>query len=45
MCFEVISVEGSIAARDVLGGTAPAQVNAAIATALARLEQDAAAIP
>ncbi len=43
--FEVISVEGSIAARDVLGGTAPAQVKAAIATALARLEQDAAAIP
>jgi argininosuccinate lyase len=34
--FEVLSLEGSVAARDHLGGTAPAQVRAAIARARAR---------
>lgn len=35
--FEVLTLEGSVAARDHLGGTAPAQVRAAIARARARL--------
>ena len=36
--FEVLTLEGSIAARDHLGGTAPAQVTAAAKRALALLE-------
>jgi len=35
--FEVLTLEGSVAARDHLGGTAPAQVRAAITRARARL--------
>ena len=35
--FEVLTLEGSVAARDHPGGTAPAQVRAAIARAKARL--------
>ncbi|HEX5126719.1 MAG TPA: argininosuccinate lyase, partial [Rhodocyclaceae bacterium] len=35
--FAVLTVEGSLAARDHLGGTAPQQVSAAIARARARL--------
>ncbi|MFZ5484840.1 MAG: argininosuccinate lyase [Pseudomonadota bacterium] len=35
--YEVLTVEGSLASRDHLGGTAPAQVRAAIARARARL--------
>ena len=31
--FEVLTLEGSIGARDHIGGTAPAQVLAAVATA------------
>lgn len=34
--FDVLSLEGSVAARDHIGGTAPAQVHAAIARARAR---------
>jgi argininosuccinate lyase len=37
--FEVLTLEGSVAARDHLGGTAPAQVARAAADALARLDQ------
>jgi argininosuccinate lyase len=37
--FEVLTLEGSIAARDHLGGTAPAQVTAAAQRALALLAQ------
>ena len=33
--FEVLTLEGSVAARDHIGGTAPRQVRAAIARALA----------
>jgi len=36
--FEVLTLEGSVAARDHLGGTAPGQVAAAAARALARLD-------
>ena len=36
--FEVLTLEGSLAARDHLGGTAPAQVAAAADRALARLD-------
>jgi argininosuccinate lyase len=36
--FEVLTLEGSVAARDHIGGTAPAQVRAAAARALARLQ-------
>ena len=36
--FEVLTLEGSVAARDHLGGTAPRQVRAAIARARARLQ-------
>jgi len=39
--LEVLSLEGSVAARNHLGGTAPAQVRAAIARARQRLEQEA----
>lgn len=42
--FDAITVEGSLAARDIPGGTAPTQVRAAIATARARLEQDRSAL-
>jgi argininosuccinate lyase len=35
--FEVLTLEGSVAARDHLGGTAPAQVRAAVARARTRL--------
>jgi argininosuccinate lyase len=35
--FEVLTLEGSVAARDHIGGTAPNQVRAAIARAKARL--------
>jgi len=37
--FSVLTLEGSVAARDHIGGTAPAQVRAAIAAARAALEQ------
>ncbi len=36
--YGVLSLEGSVAARNHLGGTAPAQVRAAIARARARLQ-------
>jgi argininosuccinate lyase len=36
--FEVLTVEGSVAARDHFGGTAPKRVKAAAAEARARLE-------
>ncbi len=35
--FAVLTLDGSVAARDHLGGTAPAQVRAAIVRARARL--------
>ncbi len=35
--FEVLTLEGSVAARDHLGGTAPAQVRAAVTRARARI--------
>jgi argininosuccinate lyase len=35
--FDVLSLEGSVAARDHVGGTAPAQVRAAIVRARERL--------
>jgi argininosuccinate lyase len=35
--FDVLTLEGSVAARDHLGGTAPAQVIAAAQRALAKL--------
>lgn len=37
--FAVLTLEGSVSARDHIGGTAPAQVRAAIASAHARLAQ------
>ena len=37
--FEILSLEGSVAARNHLGGTAPAQVSAAAGRALARLAE------
>ena len=37
--FEVLSLEGSLNARNHIGGTAPAQVKAAAARARKRLEQ------
>jgi len=39
--FQVLSLEGSVAARNHTGGTAPAQVRAAIAEIRTRLENDA----
>ena len=36
--YEVLTLEGSIAARDHLGGTAPTQVSAAAKRAVAMLE-------
>ena len=36
--FDVLTLEGSVAARDHLGGTAPAQVTAAAQRALAKLD-------
>jgi argininosuccinate lyase len=38
--FAVLTLEGSVAARDHIGGTAPQQVRAAIARARARIEID-----
>ncbi|MGH9905485.1 MAG: hypothetical protein ACRD8U_07880, partial [Pyrinomonadaceae bacterium] len=38
--FAVLSLEGSVARRDHLGGTAPAQVRAAVARARARLSPE-----
>ena len=35
--FDVLTLEGSVASRDHVGGTAPAQVRAAIAAARAAL--------
>jgi len=37
--FDVLTLEGSVAARNHIGGTAPAQVRAAIARARDRLAQ------
>jgi argininosuccinate lyase len=37
--FDVLTLEGSVAARDHLGGTAPAQVKAAAERALLKLEK------
>jgi argininosuccinate lyase len=42
--FAAISVEGSLAARDIAGGTAPVRVEAAIQGAQARLQQDLSAL-
>lgn len=42
--FDAITVEGSLAARDTPGGTAPTQVKAAIDAARERLEEDRAAL-
>lgn len=42
--FAAITVEGSLAARDIPGGTAPSRVKAAVESARARLEQDRAAL-
>ena len=39
--FDVLTVEGSVAARDHLGGTAPAQVRKAVQRARQRLQQEA----
>ncbi|MHB1281646.1 MAG: argininosuccinate lyase, partial [Acidithiobacillus sp.] len=39
--YEVLVLEGSLAARDHLGGTAPRQVQAAILRARARLQREA----
>jgi argininosuccinate lyase len=36
--FDVLTLEGSVAARDHIGGTAPTQVTAAVARARARLD-------
>ena len=38
--FDVLTLEGSVAARDHIGGTAPGQVRAAIARARSRLSND-----
>ena len=38
--FDVLTVEGSVAARDHLGGTAPAQVRQAVQRARARLQDE-----
>ena len=37
--FTVLTLEGSVAARNHIGGTAPEQVTAAAGRALARLEE------
>lgn len=42
--FDAITVQGSLAARDIPGGTAPSQVKAAIAAANASLRQDRSTI-
>jgi len=36
--FEVLTLKGSVAARDHIGGTAPNQVRAAVARARDRLQ-------
>ncbi len=38
--FEVLTLEGSVAARNHIGGTAPEQVRKAVAEARKRLEED-----
>ena len=38
--FEVLTVEGSVAARDHIGGTAPAQVRQAVQRARQRLQDE-----
>ena len=38
--FQVLTLEGSVAARDHIGGTAPKQVRAAIVRAKLRLGQE-----
>jgi argininosuccinate lyase len=38
--FDVLTVEGSVAARDHVGGTAPAQVRSAVARARKRLKDE-----
>jgi argininosuccinate lyase len=38
--FEVLTVEGSVAARDHIGATAPAQVRQAVARARERLQDE-----
>ena len=43
--FDAIAVEGSLAARDIPGGTAPVQVRAAIDSAWLRLRQDRTRLP
>jgi len=43
--FEVLTLEGSVASRDHLGGTAPAQVRAAVAEARTHLDSLAKATP
>ena len=42
--FAVLTLEGSVAARDHLGGTAPRQVRAAVARARARLASGASGV-
>ncbi len=42
--FDAITVEGSLAARDLSGGTAPDRVESALAAARRRLKQDSAAL-
>ena len=37
--FEVLTLEGSVAARDHIGGTAPNQVRAAVKRGQAKLDQ------
>ena len=39
--FDVLTVEGSVAARDHIGGTAPAQVRKAVARARTRMQDEA----
>jgi len=39
--FDVLTVEGSVAARDHIGGTAPAQVRKAIKRARKRMQDEA----
>lgn len=41
--YDVLTLEGSVAARDHIGGTSPAQVSRAVATARQRLQDRAAA--
>jgi argininosuccinate lyase len=43
--FDVLTLDGSVAARDHVGGTAPAQVRAAAARARERLDARESAAP